>query len=80
MPASHLKSHVTLERSSARLTAICCEAEILAEERQHMVLEAVGDCADMRAGIDFKSLLSGYKSNKVNWLPISSKSLSQSDA
>ena len=26
------------------------------------------------------SLLSGYKSNKVNWLPISSKSLSQSDA
>src|ERR1039458_5283623 len=38
------------------LTAICREAEILAEEWQHVVLESIGDCADMRAGANLKAV------------------------
>lgn len=38
------------------LTAICCGAKVLAEEWQHMVLESISNCADMRAGIDFKCI------------------------
>src|ERR1022692_2852573 len=38
------------------LTAICREAEILAEEWQHVVLESIGDCTDMRAGVNLKAV------------------------
>src|SRR3954464_13850159 len=38
------------------LSAICREAEILTEERQDMVLESIGDCAGVRAGIDLKGV------------------------
>ena len=38
------------------LAAICREAEILTEERQHMILESIGDCAGVRAGVDLKAV------------------------
>ena len=38
------------------LSAICREAEILTEERQDMVLESIGDCAGVCAGIDLKGV------------------------
>ena len=37
-------------------TCICGEAKVLAEERQYMVLKAIGDCTDMRAGVDLKAV------------------------
>ena len=38
------------------LTAALCKAEILAEERHHMVLEAIGYGADMRTRIDLETV------------------------
>lgn len=38
------------------LVAICREAQILTEERQHMILEPIGDCAGVRARVDLKAV------------------------
>jgi signal transduction histidine kinase len=38
------------------LATLCREAEILAEERQNVVLEAIGDCAGVRAGINLEAV------------------------
>ena len=38
------------------LLTTCLEAEILAEERQHMVLETICNGADVRAGVDLKAV------------------------
>ena len=53
--ATDLQS-VSSETAVWSLTTICREAEALAEERQHVVLESIGNCADMRAGVDFKAV------------------------
>ncbi len=45
------------DRSISRaLPAICGEAKILAEERQHMILKTICNCADVRTGIDLKAV------------------------
>ena len=38
------------------LTAALGEAEILAEERHHMILKSIGDGAGVRAGVDLKAV------------------------
>src|ERR1035441_1539708 len=38
------------------LTAICREAEILAEKRHHVILESIRNRAGVRAGVDFKTV------------------------
>ena len=43
-------------RGSALLTAAFGKAEILAEERHHMVLEAIGYGADMRTHINLEAV------------------------
>jgi len=38
------------------LTANCREAKILAEKREHMVLESIRNRAGVRTGVDFKTV------------------------
>ena len=52
----HLPYKSAGEENSRLLTAAFGKAEILAEERHYMILEAIGHGAGMSAGIDLKTV------------------------